>query len=315
MKKRLKTSRKRRVFSLLVTLLLLFATVLASVPSVSAGDVPGLDTSKIGTFAYIDYGDGIDITGDDLLAHFLDYQQHNSYVDGVMRIWDTGGQSGEPDDNYCDVYVRVRTDGWMMAFFPDDAHKNDNWFGWTLDNYENRADLVWWGHTSGHICQPNPGGFPPQDSTRLGRALFETWEAVKADPDNLKFDFSYSDVGYYDYEYQSAKSIYIFGCGRSIGTGSSYYYYFTIPLGTNVYTTRFSYGCDGSLNAYLNEVPLKRYNGDDFSRPHGINTNGYWQSQEYKGLINMGGEQNTVRLYAPPSSSWGYLATVIFADN
>ena len=137
MKKRLKTSITRRVFSLLVTALLLFATVLASAPSASAGTVPGLDTSKIGTFAYIYYGDDIDITGEDLLSHFHAYEQHSSYVDGVMRIWDTGSESEapiNPYNNYCDVYVRVRTDGWMMAFFPDDAHLNDDWFGWKLEN-------------------------------------------------------------------------------------------------------------------------------------------------------------------------------------
>lgn len=91
MKKILKTSRKRGFFSLLVTMMLLFATVFVFAPSASAGTVPGLDTSKIGTFAYINYGGAIDITGDDLLGRFHAYEQHSSYVDGVMRIWDTGG--------------------------------------------------------------------------------------------------------------------------------------------------------------------------------------------------------------------------------
>lgn len=106
----------------------------------------------------------------------------------------------------------------MMAFFPDDAHLNDAWFGWGLDNYKNRADLVWWNSSSG-----SSGGQlqPPYHSTRLGQALYVLWEGVKADPDNPPFEFKYKDVMYYDYEHQGANVLYIFG--KSQSSNGDYY--------------------------------------------------------------------------------------------
>lgn len=198
--------------------------------------VPALDTSFIGTFAYIQPATEVQIA--DVLPYLHAYQQYPEYVDGVMRIFDAGGTSGY----YCDCYVRVRTDGWMMAFFPDDANQGSACWGsyaWVLGDYNNRGDLVWWGHT--HTTTGNPTA----DSTRLGRALSEMWTQLAANSDTPGYSFAYTDVGYYDYVHTSSSKIYLFGAHiyKGAGAGSvNQYFYFTVPAGTTIQAACASHG-------------------------------------------------------------------------
>ena len=207
--------------------------------------VPALDTSKIGLFAYIQPANSVQLA--DALPYFHAYRQYTEYVDGVWRVWDTGSQSELPN-NYCDVYVRLRTDGWMMAFWPrnvnDPPASHDDW---TLEHYNNRGDLVWWGHNSSTI------GNPPTNATRLGRALYELWQVVKANSDNPDYTFDYADVGYYDYELTSAAKIYIFGRSDG-GSSKDTYYYFTVPVGTNLQCAYMNYGWVEKLSTVWTKI-------------------------------------------------------------
>jgi len=258
--------------------------------------VPALDTSKIGTFAYLRPATSIQLA--DALPYLHAYQQYSEYVDGVMRVWDTGSQSPEPN-NYCDVYIRIRTDGWMMSFFP--RNKDDPPLShsvWTLEHYTNRGDLLWWGHT----CEED--GNPPTNATRLGRALYELWEAVKTNSDNPLYSFNWDDVRYYDYEFPSAAKIYVFG--RYWGSGT--YYYFTVPSGNEVYSCVFNLGSDRYARIKLNG-DLCWMNGEQFSVDGG---EGFVVSIESKDLINLDGVQNEVEKY---DTSMCNIATVIFAKE
>jgi len=269
--------------------------------------VPALDTSFIGTFAYIQPATSIQLA--DALPYFHAYQQYPEYVDGVMRIWDTGSESPAPN-NYSDVYVRIRTDGWMMAFIPDDAHQGlACWspYDWILSKYYCRGDLLWWGHHS------ETGGNPTTNATRLGRALSELWDVLKTNSDNPTYEFDYADVGYYDYEHTTSTKIYVFGkrCWHT-----TVYYYFTAPIGTNVQAVFFDFGSGYSVPAYLNlnGVVIDRFGGGTLYKSG--RTEGFWVSSDYTLRINVGGVQNTVALYN--DSSIGYYAyggTVIFADG
>jgi hypothetical protein len=162
-------------------------------------------------------------------------------VDGTIRVYDTGSSG-----YYTNVYVRIRTDGWIMAFVPEDVEVGNACWGaypWILDNYTNRGDLIWWGHLHTAV------GNPTADSTTLGKALSLIWDQLKTNSDNPTYTFLYTDVGYYDYEHITSTKIYIFG-GHVYRSGTAgtteQYYYFTIPVGT---TLQCAYG-NGSYYLY-----------------------------------------------------------------
>ena len=218
--------------------------------------VPAIDTSFIGTFAYMRPATTIQLA--DVLPYFHTYQQYSEYVDGVMRIYETGGESG----TYCDVYVRIRTDGWIMAFFPDDAHQGQACWGsypWILENYDNRGNLLWWGHA----CTGS--GNPPANSTRLGRALSELWDAVKANSDNPTYVFDYADVGYYDYEHTTAAKIYIFGVTRSGSSGITVHWYFTIPVGTTLLSGHANWSSQSHYNCCTAQLKINVGTGKEYT--------------------------------------------------
>jgi len=279
--------------------------------------VPALDTSFIGTFAYIQPAMSIQLA--DALPYFHAYQQYPEYVDGVMRIWDTGSESPAPN-NYCDVYVRIRTDGWMMAFFPDDAHQGlACWspYDWVLGRYLNRGDLLWWGHRSDNI------GNPTTNATRLGRALAELWEAVKTNSDNPTYVFDYADVGYYDYEYTTAAKIYVFGKTiKAAANTFNVYFYFTTPVGTDILVSDINYGyrCVAANTAkarlMINQGTEKEHTF--FNLLGDCSSNGFI-SEDIAAYTYEEGVQNTVYLYVSSMYDFrpAYISTgiVILADG
>lgn len=287
--------------------------------------VPALDTSFIGTFAYIQPATSIQLA--DALPYFLTYVQYPEYVDGVIRIWDTGSESPPNPNNYCDVYIRIRTDGWMMAFIPDDAHQGlACWspYDWILGNYENRADLLWWGHTS------SSSAVPTTNATRLGRALSELWTHLKDNSDNPTYVFSYADVGYYDYEIITSTKIYVFGQTYNVGTNQSVhrYYYFTVPIGTNIQAacTNFGYKISSPDTIYdvtgymiINEGTAKEHTFFSFVEIRNIEhvTNGYL-GEDTLAHIYDGGVQNKMHTYHMKHGAGTVCinsALVIFADG
>jgi hypothetical protein len=63
----------------------------------------------------------------DTVPAFVSYFDGGNYYDGLVRVWDSGtigASSSVSYDDYVDVKVRVRADGWILAWFDrylDDA--------------------------------------------------------------------------------------------------------------------------------------------------------------------------------------------------
>lgn len=185
-----------------------------------------LDDIKIETLAPTERST---LTLTDAIPAFISWAQYENYIDGVVRVWDSGEEGQDSPyhgaeagysmdchgDTYEDVNIRIRSDAWILAWHPRDA---------------DRGRFQWWGG--------NPAGCPapPTDYTKIARAVEIICEHLGADYEQ---NFFPDDVGHYDYEYPDAKKIYFFG--RSQGAGheedldESIYYYLTVPAGVTVY--------------------------------------------------------------------------------
>ena len=117
---------------------------------------PQIDTSQIGLFSYYNYGATIDLN--DTRGAFYSYLQHGNYIDGVVRVWAShtlGSTSQYQGDNYVDVKVRIRGDGWILAWF---ARADDS------------SKILWWGKTDG--TKTPQDCLPPEPlGNRLARAI------------------------------------------------------------------------------------------------------------------------------------------------
>ena len=81
--------------------------------------VPALATADIATFAYWRQTSCTYVQLADVLPILHSYRQFAEYVDGTIKIFDTGSESVEPN-NYVLMNVRIRADGWIMAWFPQE---------------------------------------------------------------------------------------------------------------------------------------------------------------------------------------------------
>lgn len=79
--------------------------------------VPALTTAGIATFAYWRQASCAYVQLADVLSILHSYHQYAEYVDGTIKIFDTGSETAAPN-NYVLVNVRIRADGWIMAWFP-----------------------------------------------------------------------------------------------------------------------------------------------------------------------------------------------------
>jgi len=281
--------------------------------------VPAIDTSKIGTFSWWKQSGTTEVALADCLGILHSYNQYPEYVDGTIKIFDTGVESLTPD-NYVLVNIRVRSDGYVLAWFNKeltpltnqtvesatttvitmsgtkcqiqnyhDSASRDivinelsgntlqftsgalNGENFTIQSntpttitlhdkysinidtdvsgtaaetfriYSSRGNLVWWGHTSG------AEGDPTNQSTRLGRSIYEIWETLKGNQvggDGAVVD--YTQINYYDYEYTSAQYLYMLGYNKRQGTTQysvdNKYWFSTIPNGRTIYDSVLNVG-------------------------------------------------------------------------
>ena len=80
--------------------------------------IPTLDTN-IGMLAYWKAAGVTEIQKADILPLLNSYIEYPEYVDGTIKIFDTGAGSSFPN-NHSLVWVRVRSDGYVMAWLPQD---------------------------------------------------------------------------------------------------------------------------------------------------------------------------------------------------
>jgi len=175
---------------------------------------PPLNTSRISLIAYYKHYSSIELA--DTVPAFISYFDGGNYYDGVVRVWDSGtigALSQVAQDSYIDVYVRVRGDGWILAWF---------------DRYEHDPGaIVWWGHTR---LQEGP---PPDYATTLSRAIEIVFTVA-----GISFP-GYESIGLYDYSEPNATRLLIFGHSLSCLYSEDIYektvdYYYTIPANSTM---------------------------------------------------------------------------------
>lgn len=202
-------------------------------------------TTDIGLFAYYEAADW-DLN--DVIPAFHNYTQYSNYVDGYVRVWSDvhgttfeGDEYHDPDNDrygYIDVSVRVRSDGWILAWINED---------------QNKGLICIWGD---HVLQiAEFEAFLPYDTynTCLSRAIHRVYH-------NAGVSWvGYDEIFYYDYEYPDATRLCIFGDQVDCVTGYGPYtdhYYFTIP---DTVTIEEAYLCgagwsDDTYGVWLDDV-------------------------------------------------------------
>lgn len=192
------------VFKIVLLLVTLVFGCLFFSPIVYATDYGNpLTTTNIGLFAY--YNETSDWTLADTVSAWQNYTDNGNYYDGYVRVWqDVTETTFVGDDVYVDVYVRVRADGWILAWL-------------NQSGVHERGDVVFWGH------ERQGTGNPPANSTVLSRAMYRVYNAAGESWDG------YDAINYYDYEYTTATRLVIFG-----ESSPTVEFYCTMPSGVTV---------------------------------------------------------------------------------
>ena len=136
--------------------------------------VPALTTADIATFAYYRQTSCTYVQLADVLSIMHSYRQLGEYVDGTIKIFDTGSESASPN-NYVLVNVRIRADGWIMAWFPRTLMTGtaDSGSGVTVTdtgmemqrNGETSAGSVAANELAGYIFKPTSGSLSGNEYT------------------------------------------------------------------------------------------------------------------------------------------------------
>jgi hypothetical protein len=224
--------------------------------------------AKIETLGNVD---NTSITLNDTLAAYQTYTQYGNYIDGTVRVWDSGNIGADSPyktnddechykcyttadsetwevaqtisefgpstgDTYFDVHVRVRADGWILA--------------WMLRT-EDRTRFLWWGDIDLQWLPKNLAD-PLTFTNRLERAI----EIIPNAAGLANANFWISDVSYYDYEFTDAARLWIFGKSQtgqySVVNDTYSYYYLTIPNGVVVKKAFFYWMYRGVTYAFPN---------------------------------------------------------------
>jgi len=182
-----------------------------------------LVTTDIGLFAYYEAADW-DLN--DVIPAFLNYTQYSNYVDGFVRVHSNvkgttfeGGDHGHTASTpiYIDVRVRVRSDGWILA--------------WLTDT-QNKAFILHWGDDvkaeEGLTESPIDAISTPDDyGTCLSRAIYRVYHNAGVSW------IGYDKIFYYDYEFTDATRLYVFGdYTQSVhpdASANSEEFYFIVP--------------------------------------------------------------------------------------
>ena len=204
---------------------------------------PPLDTSMIALLCYFDHG--APITKANFLAAFQTYTEYDNYIDGIVYVWSdtyTGPASPYAGDYFgsltqggnvkLEVHVRIRTDGWILAW---------------IERTQEYGLITWMG------SRPNNGNTTPPTnySTRLARAIY-----ILLDEAGIESGFSYeTSVGYFDYEYVTATKLYMFGriwCQSAFQSPAIWMdqYYHTVPNSVTIRRARLAYDYYWGSNSY-----------------------------------------------------------------
>jgi hypothetical protein len=244
----------------------------------AAGDQ--IDTSDILVMGYYDTGTEIDLS--QAIQEF-DYvtESTGQYVEGKLQMWCDHPEGRNPGniqdyerrDNAgtdilfaSNVSVRVKSDGWIVAW---------------LTNDQNISDIVFWNDTN---ADSNPS------DTTIGKAIWRItdWSGMDYDKD---------EVNYYSYKYPAADRLLV--GGRMVTDNQGETYHFLIPSATTLcaanhtwtaylYDTYYNYheGVSGSVKVNENYVfskgtGLYRYTGLYEHSRYSREINQTWQGKRH----------------------------------
>jgi len=161
-----------------------------------------LDTSNIMLFAYYKDPDGWTLAN--TVPAFESYTDHGNYYDGIVRVWMDKSASNDfvGSEFYVDVCVRVRADGWILAW---------------LTTAQSYVHIVFWGHSIATAAPPVIGATVP--SRAIQRVFYV---AGKTFP-------GHDAINYYDFAHPTAKKLLIFGKSCLWSSSSTVTFYYTFP--------------------------------------------------------------------------------------
>lgn len=252
--------------NIILGLALLTAFLLAG--NAEAGNT--IDTSNINVMAYYNPGTSIDLSKAIQEFDFVT-ESTGQYVEGKLRIWYDNPESRNPGNIQdferrdgadtsilfaSNVSVRVRSDGWIVAW---------------LTNDQNLTDIVFWDEAKSANLPSN---------TTLGKAIWRITDRVGA-------NYNKSEVKYYSYKYPAADRLLI---GGRVTTAGGETYSFLMPSTNTVYDAKFLWianlivpicydGCYGYVKVKINTTYI--YN-------KGIGSYGllYEYARYYQDIIN-----------------------------
>ena len=245
---------------------------------------PPLNTGVISLLCY--YNHGSQITKVDFLNAFQSYTEYDNYVDGIVYVWNdssigpvqhddgpglppspcnegdwyTGQGQGEGGNDHLAVHIRLRTDGWILAY---------------ILRSQEYGEIVWWGTIPGN----NNLTEPPDYSTRLAKAIL-----ILLTEAGLEAGFSYeTSVDYFDYEYPTATKLYMIGAignmyqEYSINPHWIGYWYHTIPESIVLRRALLVYNSWSARNSYSSWWRVQLF----YDTHECFNTKTYWYPPPY----------------------------------
>lgn len=236
---------------------------------------PPLDTSQIGLIAYYERSGGWELA--DTVPAFVEYTDGGNYYDGLVRVWDSGyigAESTTGDDSYVDVHVRVRADGWILAWF---------------ERGEDPGAIVWWSHVR------KASGNPPEYATTLSRAIEIVFYVA-----GVPFP-GYDKIGLYDYSEPDAKRLLIFGYSKHVhGSSDTRVFYYTIPSESPMTPIKLLVRAGGGHTGYADDGRCKLWIDDVLIYDKTDNLWG-WDTYEIGSFALEKGVQHVVKVY-----TWAY---------
>jgi len=208
-KKKLKSIRMAAIIPLIILNLFAFQPSLVLADDYDFGNP--LDTSNIQILTYHQEPSGWTLA--EIVPAFVSYTDHGNYIDGIVRVWmdQRSPTNFRGSDAYIDIPVRVRADGWVLAWLWKD---------------QSIAYFIFWGHKRAAT------GAPVIGATTLSRAIERVYYvAGKTFP-------GYDAFYYYDYAHPTANRLLIFGktCGVSSSyiRSASYTFYYVLPSSVTI---------------------------------------------------------------------------------
>jgi len=224
-KKKLKSIRTAAIIPLILLNLFTIQPSFALADGYDFGNP--LDTSNIQFITYYQEPSGWTLA--ETVTAFVSYTDHGNYIDGIVRVWMDQRSSTNfiGGDRYIDIEVRVRADGWILAWLRKD---------------QELAYLIFWGH---HRAAT---GAPVIGATTLSRAIQRVYYvAGKTFP-------GYKAFYLYDYTHPTANRLLIFGKTMYTKYKSYFYLYYIIPKDVNIIDTASSisyYEKDGRNSGWI----------------------------------------------------------------